>query len=148
MLSTPNAGPIFDADYLRNHPGFFALVRRTANRLHIVGCGERIEAITPDIRAQFSKSESGVVSNDAFAQRGTRLALANRAVAEIVHLCAHRLCEFLSLGRLGDKEVVTQVHVYTKVICAYLGILDHSGLYVQTFLGVYQNGTKLYAGAV
>lgn len=131
-----------------NHLRQLLATTRACWRLNVVGSARRIDAITPDVRAQFSEAEARVVRDDATAQSRARLTLADRAVVEVVHLGAYCVGELLPLGRLGDEEVGAQVHGYTVMVEVLITILDHSGLSVQTFLDVYQKDQTGYSCAL
>lgn len=133
---------------LSDHLREFLATTRAGWRLYIVRCSHCVETVAPDIRAKLGESETGIVRDDALAEIGARLALAHRAVAEIVDLRANSVSEYLALRRLRDQEEGSQVHVYAGFGCSYPPIIDHLGLFMQTFLHVYQNGSKLYAGAL
>jgi hypothetical protein len=128
-----------------NHLRQLLATTRTCWGLNVIGSARGIDAITPDVGAQFGEGEARVMSDDAPAQSRARLALADRAVVEVVHLGAYCGSELFSLGWLGDEEVGAQVHGYTVMVEVLVTILDHSGLSVQTFLDVYQKGKSNYS---
>src|SRR3954463_4329105 len=99
-----------------NHLRHLLATTRSCWGLNVVGSARGIDAITPDVGAQFGEGETRVISDDALAKRRARLTLADRAVVEVVHLGAYRVGELLPLGRLGDEEVGAQVHGYTVMV--------------------------------
>lgn len=133
---------------LRNHLRQLLATTRSSWGLSVIGCGSSIDAVAPDVRAQLAKSEAGVMRDDAQAQCRARLALANGAVVEVVHLRIHSFSECLALGRPGDEEVGAKVHVYTGVVDVLRFIIYHNGLCMQTFLDVYQKDQSGYASSV
>lgn len=135
-------------DSLSNHLRHLLSTTRTSWGLDVVRGSCSIDAITPNIRAQFTKGEALIVCNDAQAQSRARLTLADGAVVEVIHLRIHSFSECLALGRPGDEEVGAKVHVYTGVVDVLRLIIYQSGLSKQTFLDVYQKDQSGYASAI
>jgi len=130
---------------LSNHLCELLATTRADWRLDVIRSRSSVDTIAPDVRAQLGESESLIVRDDAQTEGWARLALADRAVVEIVRLRIHSFGECLALGRLGDKEVGAQVHGYTVMVEELITIVDHYGLSVQTFLDVYQKDQNRYA---
>lgn len=133
---------------LRNHLCHLLSTTRSSWGLDIIRGGRRVDAVAPDVRAQFAKGEALIVRNDAQAQSRARLTLADGTVVEVVHLRIHSFSECLALGRPGDEEVGAKVHVYTGVVDVLRFIIYQSGLCKQTFLDVYQKDQSGYASAI
>lgn len=135
-------------DCLRNHLRQLLSTTRSSWGLDIVRGCRGINTVAPDVRAQFAESETLIMRNDSQAQSRAWLTLADGTVVEVVHLRAHGFGECLALGRPGDEEVSAEVHIYTGVVDDLRFIIYQSGLYMQTFLDVYQKDQSGYASRV
>lgn len=131
MLLTSNIGPISTTKALGPH--FLELAYRAAyGRLTVITGSHRINAVAPDVGSQFGEGKTGIKGYDPLAQIGAWLALASRAVIEVVDIDPERGSELFALRRLGYKEVGSEVHMATNQVDR-LAMIEQKDLQRETF---------------
>lgn len=101
--------------HLCHHPGLLYLPSGSAGgALNIITRSHRIDAIAPNVRAQFGERKAGIELHDALTQTGARLTSPTRDVVEVIDMDSKRFRKLLALRWLRFEEISPQVHVSTN----------------------------------
>nr|WP_244438770.1 hypothetical protein [Paraburkholderia dilworthii] len=116
-------------------PHFFGLATRRAASvlLRVVNRRDTVNPVSPDVRAQFGKREAGVQLHNQAAELGSRLALATRAVIQVVNVHPELVGERFALCRLGLLKIRSKVHLATGQCLDRIAMIDQKGLHSKPF---------------